>query len=70
MAFDGGMLLYDQESLEKAAALDLGKVLARVVLVERLIGNIDYATHHLPDTFSSQPAALILTAVLCWWGAG
>lgn len=54
-----GMIVHDQASLEKAVALDPHEVLARVVLFGWLVWNIEYATHHLPDTFLGDPADCI-----------
>jgi len=50
-----GIFLYEPPLLEQAIVLDPHDVLARIALIEWLIGKIDHATHHLPDYFIGEP---------------
>ncbi len=50
-----GVFLSERQALEEAVVLAPREEIARIVLIDRLIGDIEYATHHLPDYFIGEP---------------
>jgi hypothetical protein len=59
-----GIFFDEPPLLEQAIILNPHDVLARIALIEWLIGKIDHATHHLPDYFIGEPPACLQWATL------